>query len=976
MADESYNVSVETKAQLEEIQKLLAELRAVNAEISKINGQTFSAVSMSAAELSTTGKDLAKALVSQRIASEELNKMLGKTGSNIENAKNKTKDYKQEVDGAVSSTEGFYMELGAMGARLSTHLPSAIAKTIQAFGEEEVAIQKLSAAIHSNGGNVSEVLPIMQQFASDMQRITGFADDQILSMQGVATSMGVSSDKMDTVMKSAIGLSTALGMDVATATKAASAAIQGKTELLTRYIPTLSMCKTAEEKLAKVQELSANGFSQAEASANTLLGRLKAASNAWGDLQEVIGETFVPTVKTVAGLLQGVCEIFTQMPILTKTMTTALTSLAVGFAFTKVGGLMNVAKMILGVGSSIKGATTAMQAFNMAIKANPIGLIASGATAAILGLGQLYEYLSLIETEEEKEAAAQDAARIARKKAAEETKAATAVLDEYAESIKNESESADDAAGRIDALKSEIESLANRSKWKEGELVETAEKLVGKKDELVKLQKHYLELVNATASAEYQFMSNRETERKYRVEQELNAARKTGIAHIIAFKEAELKHVEELQKSAEIQKKYYADHAHLVNSEEDRKRIMADAVKYADESIEKMREEKKLADSKASTEKWLAAELEASKSKQRALDMDILKARAAGNESLAKEREGKLRIAQLSAEIFENTRKEGMSRKELETLQQSATQQAQDRYKLEKSVTDEVERQNLAKDAQAKIEDILMANKIEQLKAEGKLTEAKELEREREIKRTLAGMKGVSKEDKEKLAATMRQTNDYKDKQETARNSKSGGKAGGSGGGRVGGGNVSRGTVGSSSSGDGTMSMGGQSRKTGRPATVSAKYADLYDQWKAAGGSKSGQNWQQFRKSNADPESKKKLQAKSLGIIGKTEEQAREMSGLKTPPLGDALAKSAASSADGQSRSKPSPTDKTGNKKLAAGASLNNKLEAMGTESKPESSADASAQSLSEIAAGVKAMGEDIKSLKSSVTALAERKDK
>ena len=141
--------------------------------------------------------------------------------------------------------------------------------------------------------------------------------------------------------------------------------------------------------------------------------------------------------------MQGVFEIFTQMPILTKTMTTALTSLAVGFAFTKVGGLMNVAKMILGVGSSIKGATTAMQAFNMAIKANPIGLIASGATAAILGLGQLYEYLSSIETEEEKEAAAQDAARIARKKAAEETKAATAVLDEYAESIKNESESAE-----------------------------------------------------------------------------------------------------------------------------------------------------------------------------------------------------------------------------------------------------------------------------------------------------------------------------------------------------------------------------------------------------------------------------------------------------------------------------------------------------------------------------------------------------
>lgn len=61
--------------------------------------------------------------------------------------------------------------------------------------------------------------------------------------------------------------------------------------------------------------------------------------------------------------------------------------------------------------------------------------------------------------------------------------------------------------------------------------------------------------MNATAVAEYQYASNRETERKYRVKQELNAARKTGIAHIIKFKEAELAHVEELQKSVEIQKK-------------------------------------------------------------------------------------------------------------------------------------------------------------------------------------------------------------------------------------------------------------------------------------------------------------------------------------------------------------------------------------------------------------------------------------
>ena len=842
MADEKpYNISIEVKAQLEEIQKLLDELRSISAEMSKINGQTFSAVSMSAAELSKTGKDLAKALVSQRIASEEFNKMLGKTGSGLENAKEKTKKFKDEVDGTKNSITGFYMELGAMAARMVTHLPSAVTATIQAFGKQEMVLQKLSAAVRTNGGNVSEVLPIMQQFASDIQAITTYGDEQVHSMMAMATSMGVNAGQMDIVMRSAIGLSTALGMDVTTATKAAASAIQGKTGMLQEYIPSLVKCKTEEEKLAQVQRLSESGFAQAEAAANTLDGKLKQAANAWGDLQEVMGEAFAPTVKAVAGLIKGICALLTENAAVTKTLTIALTSCAVGFAFTKVGGLANVAKMILGVTTATKGATTAMHAFNLAIKANPIGLIASAAAAAVLGLAQLVDYYLNLESEEQKEIAAQEAAREARRRTAEDARAASAVLDEYAESVAREGESADDTAKRMSALAAEIESLSDRSKWAENGQEEAAQKLVDKKKELVELQKKYLEQVNATAEAEYQYASNRETERKYRVEQELNAARKTGIAHIIKFKEAELAHVEELQKSVEIQKKYYADHVHLVKSEEDRKRIMADAAEYANSVIERSREESRDA-------KWLNSELEKSKNEQRGLEMDILRARAAGNEAEAKDLELKLKISQTASEIFEATRKEGMGREELKRLQSDAAEKAREKCELEKSITDEVERQNLAKDNQAKIEDILLTNKIEQLKAEGKLTEARELEREREIKRTLAGMSGLSEEQKKKLAETMRQTNAYRDRQQNMRK-------GGSGNGYGAGASYPAG-AGSNGSYGGNSVRGydGSAKYTGptpprrpSPATVSSKYLGLYEEWKAAGGSKSGESWTDYR---------------------------------------------------------------------------------------------------------------------------------
>ena len=861
---------------------------------------------------------------------------------------------------------GAMYNIGAKMSDLALKFPSFATAAIQAFGQQEAAVQKLAAAIRSQGGNVSEVLPIMSSFASEMQRITTYGDEQVLAMQSMATAMGVSADQMNLCIQGAIGLTNVYGIGLNEAVRAAAAVVQGKTEKLNELIPALSKCKSETEKYALAEKAMKDGFAQAEAAANTLDGKLKQAAHAWGDLQEVVGETFAPTVKTVAGLIKGICELLAENTAITKTLTTALTACAVGFAFTKVGGLVSVAKMFLGISTATKAATTAMHGLNLAIKSNPIGMIASLATGAILGLSQLIDYVSSLESEEEKEAAAQEAAAEARRKAASDALAASAVLDEYANAMARESETATDTASRISALSDEIEKLSDRSKWGENEQEAAAQKLVEKKKELVELQKKYLEQIKASAEAEYQYASNQETERKYRVEQELNAARKTGITHIIKFKEAELKYVEELQKSVEIQKKYYADHAHLVKSEEDRQRIMADAKAYAEMSLKNMREENRQAEQRASTEKWLAAEVEGNKTVQRGLEMDILRARASGNEELAKEIEGKLRVSQIASEIFEATRKEGMSRKELESLMETARGQAQERYELEKSVSDELERQNLAKDAQSKIEDILLANKIEQLKAEGKITEARELEREREIKRTLAGLKGVSDEDKEKLANTMRQTNSYRDKQETSRKESAPGATTKNYGGSKGSSN----TIGESSSD--MLSSGGTSRQTGRPATVSAKSAALYDEWKAAGGSKSGQSWTDFRKSRSAAVGNKEAQAQAQGILSATESTAKNIAYRNIPQPGGVLGENYSIL---ESRKQPSLKDNN-NQKLAANSALNNKLESMQIDSSKESSKDSSAQSLGEIASVVKTMGEDIKSLKASVMALTEGKDK
>ena len=861
---------------------------------------------------------------------------------------------------------GAMMNIGAQLSNLAMKVPSFAAVTIQAFGRQEMAVQKVSEAIRTQGGRVSEVLPIMQNLASEIQRITTYGDEQVLEMQAMASAMGVNSAQMEGAIRTAIGLSSALGMDVMTAVKAASAAVQGKTGALQAYIPALSKCKTEAEKLAEVQKLAASGFAQAEAGVDTLDGRLKQCANAWGDLQEVIGEAFAPAVKNVATMLRVVCELVTSMPIAVKALTLSLTSLAVGFAFTKVGGLLKVADSFLGVAGGVRTTTAAMHGLNAAVRANPLGLLATAVTAAILGISQLVEYVSSLTDAEDEEAQKTREAYEARRREAAEIRKAAGVIADYEAELKKANASASDTAESIEKLSAEIASLEAAQGNGATNAVENAQKLVEKKRELAELQKLYVERVKAAAAAEFESMTNREVERKYQVEKDLNAARAVGIERIVKFREAELAHVELAQKALEIQKKYYADHAHLVNSEQDRVRIMTDAEKFAKMKLGELQQE-------ADTRKWLNAETESAKTRQHDLELeilrarasgneelareleaqqriarlsaeifeasrkegmtraelealarsanaqareridleksitdetarqadekrtrqlsaelDILRARASGNESLARELEAQRRIAQLANEIFESSRREGMSRAELEALQNSANAQARERFNLEKSITDEAQRQNLAKNAQAKIEDIILANKIEQLKSEGKIAEAQELEQEREIKRTMAGLQGVSEEDKKKLADMMRQTNDFKASQNGQLS------AGGVRGGEDFSSALSRKNSmmgGMSAGGQNTLTSGGRGRN-GMPATVSAKYADKYAQFKEArksGAIGANVGWTDFRdgKTGVGGVSKERRQAQARGILDSAGETARQMSGLAPKGVAD-----------------------------------------------------------------------------------------
>lgn len=1015
MADEKFNIEVAVKAQLDTLEKVQRSLDEINKKVGVVSDST----------------------------------------SNLSNV-----------------WTGAMMNIGAQISDLAMKLPKLATATIEAFGKQEMAVLKLSSAIRSQGGNVSEILPIYESLAGEMQRLTTYGDEEVLALQSTATAMGVTSEQMDLCIKGAIGLSNVFGIGLNEAVRAAATVVQGKTDKLNEMIPALSKCKSETEKYAIAEKAMKDGFAQAKAEAESTSGRLKQAANAWGDLAEVAGETFAPVAVEVAGALKSVCEWFTRNSELTQILIGSLTSLAVGFAFSKIGGLANVASLFKLVASGMTGAKMASDALNVSLKANPLGIAMTAVTGFTLLISKLKEaeqnrYESNIKKSKEYRDAldeeistlkewgaseeyntkrtAEVADEIAKLKAEEEeyrkshgqlrgayggamykvySKEEQAEIDNYnakiekleetlkaysdkkglaeiyskqhAAALEAEKKILAESEKEMRAAKSEAdalivikEKLAETEKevsrltaeqksgaWADKDREANANRLRQAKLELVELGKKELEQILKIDALEYESKKAAELNKQRDLERQIAEAILKGNSEKAKSLKLELEKSKAQENEYSTISSYIAERKAEIKTEEDLKRVKEEAERYADATL-------KLERQKSESDRFLAEKAEKTKETQRSLETDILRLRAAGNEVGAKELEQQLRISQIESEIFENTRKEGMGREKLMKLSEDAKKNAAERYKLEKEITDEAERQNLAKDNQAKIEDILLTNKIEQLKAEGKLAEAQSLEDERSIKRTLSGMKGLSEEQKKSLAETMRQTNAYREQQQ---NKSAAGDARTPGTGS---------TAASFLSTSSSLSKTG-GKEDGRPATVSEKSAGYYDEWKAAGGSRSGISWTDFRKQKQAQESKQSngkkqpsssaYSSQSVSILDNIEERSWAMANgvvfkdnnppkTATPNVGGAVNDASKSASnDFRTRQTLKPAE-TSLKKKAALPTLNNKLDSMGVKSE-ETTENNSAQSLGDIAASVRTLCEDIKSLKTTVTALAEKRNK
>ena len=199
---------------------------------------------------------------------------------------------------------------GRMGRQMSMSLTAPLVlmgiASVKAFAVQEKAEKKLHAALKASGQEADKNLARFKAQASAIQAVTVVGDELSISLATTATAMGIQAHQLDAVIRGAIGLSKAFDMDLNTSIKAAAASLQGKTELLTRYIPTLSQVEGEANKVAFVMDKMAQGFAIATAEAETTEGKLIQMKNTFGDLQELIGSRLAPAINRFAEKLNSI----------------------------------------------------------------------------------------------------------------------------------------------------------------------------------------------------------------------------------------------------------------------------------------------------------------------------------------------------------------------------------------------------------------------------------------------------------------------------------------------------------------------------------------------------------------------------------------------------------------------------------------------------------------------------------------------
>jgi len=159
--------------------------------------------------------------------------------------------------------------------------------------EQERVERELTAAVQGS-------IAVYKSYAAEMQKLTIYGDEQILTQMAYAKNLGVTTGKLQEATTAAIGLAARYRIDLAAAMMLVGRASQGQTQMLTRYGIVIDQNLSTQEKFNEILRIGAESFGLAEAEAATAAGSILQMKNAISDTAETLGDVMLPAIKDLS----------------------------------------------------------------------------------------------------------------------------------------------------------------------------------------------------------------------------------------------------------------------------------------------------------------------------------------------------------------------------------------------------------------------------------------------------------------------------------------------------------------------------------------------------------------------------------------------------------------------------------------------------------------------------------------------------
>jgi len=182
---------------------------------------------------------------------------------------------------------------------------------ITAAQSQEDAVNALNISLAQAGIFSKETSKGFQDFASRLQETTKFSGDAVLQSAALIQQLGkLDSDGLKRATKSALDLSSALGIDLSTASTLVGKAAAGSIEAFQRYGIVLKTGKTSAETFSNtLNSLEKKFGGSSEAAVRTFSGGLLRLNNTMGDTGKLLG-LITTNNAAVIGAVSGLNKVF------------------------------------------------------------------------------------------------------------------------------------------------------------------------------------------------------------------------------------------------------------------------------------------------------------------------------------------------------------------------------------------------------------------------------------------------------------------------------------------------------------------------------------------------------------------------------------------------------------------------------------------------------------------------------------------